>query len=408
MAKKRTKIGSKKGEGLTNEGLDTPGLVLRDATSRKENIAKKTVDGKEYPKGVLCTESWDKYELIMSSEMLANPEVETSINGLSINIKGTAYTIKKQGRDLPEEERTKLLAMNKVARSYIIKAQKFKKKAFNETHRGRYSFQESILDSKSSELIEYFGRYYNVNEVHKVVVMEWGMDVTYDVVKQFRDRHLDLIKQEQEKFTRDYSDIRLGHKRSRLDELQYLYNHRKSKYELSNSKEDYKLLLQTIEQIRKEVEGDKLVIDGNIQMNVEHTVNSHIQNEVMKTVAINDIIIGRLAAKIGVDSRVLTDRLHKSYYAKFTGFNTASEGDLDDEPIYPSKFVYNFDDLARQAQNQKIEEAKVIELIPKLTDGQKGEMKDVKSILLQRIRDKKQEINKAQDRTGNIKDKKHE
>jgi hypothetical protein len=230
--------------------------------------------------------------------------------------------------------------------------------------------------------------------------------VNYTTVENFRKRHLDRIKEKQEEYKRDYSDVRLGHKRSRLDELQYLYNHRKQKYEESENKDDYKLLLQTIEQIRKEVEGDKFTIDGHLTMDVEHTVNLHIQNEVLKNIVINDIIVGRLSARIGVDSRVLINKLHNSYYAKFTGFDTSQADSLDEVPIYPSKFVYNFDDLERHSLELKNKEEDFKRSLPVLEPAQKAHMTDVKSILLEKIRNKKAQINESQQRVDDIDDAK--
>lgn len=373
-----------------------------------QEVVETIVEGKilKVPTGVIDIDAFNEYNRVLNSETLKNCEVETSDPNCTVNLKSLLFRLEAKIAHLPEEEREELKARGKAMHSLMGKLSQLKKKAFGIAQNGPYSLQESVLDAKSSELIEYFGRFHSAYEIHKIVTIDWGYDVNYTTVENFRKRHLDRIKEKQEEYKRDYSDVRLGHKRSRLDELQYLYNHRKQKYEESENKDDYKLLLQTIEQIRKEVEGDKFTIDGHLTMDVEHTVNLHIQNEVLKNIVINDIIVGRLSARIGVDSRVLINKLHNSYYAKFTGFDTSQADSLDEVPIYPSKFVYNFDDLERHSLELKNKEEDFKRSLPVLEPAQKAHMTDVKSILLEKIRNKKAQINESQQRVDDIDDAK--
>jgi hypothetical protein len=55
-----------------------------------------------------------------------------------------------------------------------------------------------------------------------------------------------------EKFKLSHVDMRLGVKRSRLEELTYLYGLQKEKFEETKRNDNYNLLLRTLEQIRKE------------------------------------------------------------------------------------------------------------------------------------------------------------
>ena len=369
---------------------------------KKEVLVRGVV--KKIPTGVLNVEAYDEYMRILNSDTLKNCEIETSDPNCTVNLRSLLFRLEAKIGHLPMEERDEIKARQRAMHSITGKLSQLKKKAFGIAQNGPYSFQESVLDEKSSELIEYFGRFHSAYEVHKIVTIDWGYDVNFTTVDNFRKRHLDRIKEKQEEYKRDYSDVRLGHKRSRLDELQYLYNHRKQKYEEGENKDDYKLLLITIDQIRKEVEGDKFTIDGHLTMDVEHTVNAHIQNEVLKNIVINDIIIGRLSAKIGVDSRVLINKLHNSYYAKFTGFDTSNPDSLDEVPIYPSKFVYNFDDLDRHSMELKREEEEFRKTLPILLPADKAHMTDVKAILLEKIRNKRSQINEATQRVDGIED----
>ena len=370
-----------------------------EPTGKQSSENKSTPKALSLPMGVVDESAYRQYTEIRDSKTLKNVEAQTSDPNVSVNLRATDYVIKKKISHLPKAEQEELLGRASVLRKLTGKMVGFKRKAFNIKNKGSYSMQESLLDSKSAELVEYFGRFFSAKEVHRIVTLEWGMEVNLNTIDAFRKRNMEVVTARQEEYKRDFSDVRLGHKRSRLDELQYLYNHRKAKYESSGSKDDYKLLLTTIDQIRKEVEGDKLTIDGNIQMDVEHTVNMHIQQEVLKTVVINDIVVGRLAAKLGVDSRLLINKLHNSYYSKFTGFDPTKE--LAEElPMYPSKFVYNFDELQAQqavlAEKSKQEKAS----LPVLPPTKSQEMSDIKSLLAKRIKAKQKQISESENRVN--------
>lgn len=123
------------------------------------------------------------------------------------------------------------------------------------------------------------------------------MEVTSVSVSQIKNvikENITKIKELQENFKKDYSDIRLGYKRSRLEELQYIYNNRKSIYSKSNSREDEKQLMTLIESIKKEIQGD-LVINGNINLQIEEKANFFIQKEMLKNLNISMYISSEIA-----------------------------------------------------------------------------------------------------------------
>lgn len=395
-----TQKGKKSQTGRSNS-KPRKSAMITDKTKASAKARQKALrNTDEVPEGVIDVESYEKYVQLRDSDIMNKTEHHTTDPNTVVNLRMSAYQLNKKIAHLAKDEQeliqSKATAIRKLSGTLL----QLKKKAFG-IRQGPYGIQESILDSKASELLEYFGRFFSAPEVHKIVTLEWGYDVNLNTVELFRKRHMDRIKEKQEEYKRDYSDVRLGHKRSRLDELQYLYTHRKTKYEISENKDDYRLLLQTIEQIRKEVEGDKLTIDGHLQMDVEHTVNMHIQNEMLKHVLINDIVIGRLSAKVGIDPRLMIHKLHSSYYAKFTGFKRPDISLEDDEPIYPSKFVYNFDEIANQNKQLEKDDVRFLEAIPVVEEDKKEHFKDVKQIMLEKIRNKQQQINGSQERIDN-------
>ena len=214
----------------------------------------------------------------------------------------------------------------------------------------------SAIDVRRSELIEMFGRYHSTTEVHEMIVNDWNIPIRYETIVAFRRKHSEAIKRKQESYSAEFSDIRLGYKRSRLEELSYLYHTRKIKYkeESKYSIADGREMRSVLEQIRKEIEGDKLVIDGDIRMKVDHRIETHVYSQLMNEVSIKNLILARVAAKLNVSALKLMDRLTKSFYAKYSGF-VRNDDDINCENIlYPSKVIYNFDEISREAPNKKL------------------------------------------------------
>jgi hypothetical protein len=168
-----------------------------------------------------------------------------------------------------------------------------------------------------------------------------------------------------------------------LDEYSQLYEHRKTRYEETNNREDYKLLIQTLEAIRKEVEGDRLTVDGGIEINVQQNIQMHINQQVFRELNILDFIVAKVSARVGVNPQKLMYSLENSYYAKFTGFKRPDNNRDTDEIHYPSRELYDFDMIRTKAT-----EAKIIEEQPKVVE----ETPEIKNNLMEALLKKKREI----------------
>ena len=129
-------------------------------------------------------------------------------------------------------------------------------------------------------------------------------------------------------------------KRPRLEELAWMYSKMKARYVSLNGIDAYNSMLRTLEQIRKEAEGDVLNINGVLDVNIEVTIQNHIQKEILKTINLKEIILGRVAARMNFDTKKLVAGLHNSYYAKFV--DISGEYDEEAEMNYPSNQAYDF------------------------------------------------------------------
>ena len=252
----------------------------------------------------------------------------------------------------------------------------------------KFESSRSILDQYKTELLGLFGRFYTVSEVHKVVTIQWGIEISYLAVENFRKKHLDLIQVEQDKYVKDWSGLKLVYKKSRLNEYSELYEDRKIKYEETKHREDYRLLLQTLEAIRKEIEGDRLTVDGGLEINIQQTIDLHIQQDLLRSLNILQFIIVRVAVRMGINQSFLMERLEKSYYAKFTGIKTPDNNRNIDEIYYPSRELYDFNKIKILTQDAQIIEEEKKDKLPEL----KEESKNVRNALLEALLKRKKVI----------------
>ena len=139
-----------------------------------------------------------------------------------------------------------------------------------------------IIDNRKADIIALFGKMYKIDEVHKIITKDWKIDVSISALEYFRDRNLDKIIELQKDYSNNYNDVRLGYKKSRLEEYLWLYNDTKQTYENTRNKEDRKFLKELLEAIKREVEGDLIRIEGDLQVNIEATLNLHIYQEIYK------------------------------------------------------------------------------------------------------------------------------
>lgn len=344
------------------------------------------------PEDVIDEVSYIEYLKLLADPILNEQRYHIASDGTSVDTIMGFSNIRKVIEHLEADEKAEIEKLCGLRRSVIAKSNAFKRKAFGAAHPKKVqTIDNHILSGKKAELLELFGRFYSNAEVHKICIDEYGIPVNLMALSSFKEMYAEDIKARQEDFKRDYSDLRLGHKRSRLDELHYLYIDRKQKYVKTSSRDDYKLLLVTIEQIRKEVEGDKLTITGDLNVNIEHTINLHIQKEIMKDLTIMDIVIGKIAARSNVNPRFFIAKLHNSYYRQFSGLGDTL--DLQATPQYPSDQAYDMDKIRTLWKEKPKEVPSLMEpLTIAIPVEKEEEVNDIKAKLLQIIKRRKKEV----------------
>lgn len=288
------------------------------------------------------------------------------------NLKMVAKDLAAAILDLTQEEQDIVLKKYRTYQRLQVEVSKLRKKAYGgdtPEMKGKKVLDVLTFEVKQ-KIIGLFGRMYSIKEVHSILRDEYGIRVENFEVGNFFEKNIDEINRLRENHKKDFSHLRLSHKTSRLEELTTLYQKMRLRYNKSENREDHKVLLTTLSEIRKESEGDKLILEGNISMQIEHNVNLQVRNELLKEVSIKEIILSKLAAKTNVSVLRLLNSLNTSHYRKLNSLLGVDENDSTVD--YPSQSLYDFDKIRDLNKKIVIEEAQIIE-------EEKKEKEEIKS-----------------------------
>ena len=182
---------------------------------------------------------------------------QTSDPGLVIDLFCTAALIRKQVKHLPVKEIEYILELAKKYREeYLGELSELKMKAFGKEELTSAEAADENLEGISTQLIEMFRKHYSHEEVWKYVVIELGMrSITKGDVERFYRKNIDTITQLKEEYRTSYTGVRLTHKRSRLEELSWLYETLKEKYYSTESVQIARECRTILKDIKAEVEG---------------------------------------------------------------------------------------------------------------------------------------------------------
>ncbi len=337
------------------------------------------------PKQITDQAAYDEYLRLKSNPILNEKKFLEATDGTVINLGLFPQQLQKKIEHLPGEEQLKILKLKSIYFQIHCRMNGMKTKAFGKQVDENGHDKRSAFEKKEQEMIELFGRMFGIREVYEICTQEWKIRCTSEQVKNFRAGHLGTIAAKIEEHKRTYSDIRLGHKRSRLEELTWLYQKRKAIYNASNKADDHRLLLQTIEQIRKECEGDKLTIDAVLNHNIDGIISEHVQKDLTKNLSIKELIIARVASKTNTSAVALVAALSKGHYAQILEHHQR-----DAEIEYPSIQTYDFDRISRIATAREEEEKEAI-IAPISLEVVKNGL-DIKAILLAKLTQKKGDV----------------
>ena len=352
-----------------------------------ENSSKITI-----PEDVVNPKEYIKMIALERHPILRNT-IYLSSEGDEINIAMLPHRLKKYIEHLSPKEQEDIMELKRQYNQMRAKITTCKAMAYGRAGRYGGEKKEVALLNKLSpfeeDIIELLGRMFTVAEVVKIMGEDNGVIVQENEVKDVLKKHIVEIEKKREEFRNRVTDVRLYNKRPRLEELAWMYSKMKARYVAINSTDAYNAMLRTLEQIRKEAEGDILTVNGAVDINIEVTIQNHIQKEILKTINLKEIILGRVAARMNYDPKKLVAGLHNSYYAKFV--DISGDFDEDAEMQYPSNTAYDFGMIERTA-GQEVMDVKAEDV----TDKEHSAAENAKNIFLSKLRKQKQEMEARQ------------
>lgn len=230
------------------------------------------------------------------------------------------------------------------------------KEAFNDIY--RKEMLSSVTPEIMSYIVKLFGEMNGVDDVQKILKEEKKIKLTQKELQAIFAKKKAEIESKRAVFLASSNQYKVATEAGRLQIINTIIidlQHRYQKY-LAEEKEEKALIFEReirnmLEQARKEVKGNelKLTVDGKIDI-VATLHGQENVSRVFRTLPINSIIIGLVAAKSGLDPTVLVHQLATSYYKDFNGFNKTILG--REKIMLPGDLIRaaNWEELEKQNQ----------------------------------------------------------
>lgn len=351
---------------------------------------------------IVDNEAYEEYIRLNKHPILTRTKKMTMSDGKEYSVAALYNFLDKNTKHLPDSERNMLLKANKLYFATNAKRLSAMRKAFGKVVQidkdsGTITSVKvtNELDRQAEQLIDLFGRMYSIKEVHEICLTKLKLKCSTEQLKSFRTKYQQEIARKTESFKRDYSDMRLGIKRGRLEELCDLYNQRKRIYELTKKADDHRLLMATLEQIRKEAEGDSIRLEGNLNISVDQIINQQIEQENLATYNVAEIVLARIASRSNIPVSMFLAQVQKSWYHQSV-FAKEPEDIVFEEIKHPAQQTYDFSAIAKiqhlEDENKPllIEKAKQAIALPEV---KKSVVLKLKSALKEKIEDMRGDVN---------------
>jgi hypothetical protein len=279
----------------------------------------------------------------------------------TVDCKGSAYLIAKHmtAKGAATEDVDIAIDIGHQLQHFYGKMSACSKRAFG----GNWLALGGVLAAKQDELLDLFGRLYTLDEVYRIVIEDWGYNIARETIRTFYSRNIQTIEKLRDQYQSDFSDVALTKKRSRLDKLSVMFFTYYNKWSKDNRLEYSRELRAILEHIRKEVEGDNINLNIQGQINVDMTIEANkTLYDTYKRIPVNNLILGMVAAKKGIDPTKLMAQLTSSYYSAMTGYG--GKYDAETQLIHPVDLTYNWNEINMKHRGDKkndlIEEAKLV------------------------------------------------
>ena len=313
------------------------------------------------------------------SQIIANYCMHTTSAGEELNLMGWSPFIRKKISNLPDYEQAYIL--HKFNRFSKLKTALGGLKIGMKKELG--TDYEDALETRKTYILELYAQHYNSEDIHKKLIEESGMSISFSSIRKFYLKHKVEIEKLRFDYEKDVNFIGISRKRSRLEILDYMLRKTKQDYDKSNGQRMIPFsreMSRILEQARKEVEGEQLYLNIDGSINITSTIESAKSVEKLYAdINFMNLLISRVAARMRINPLLLQYQLTNSWYAKFTGIKR-NDSLMDEIPNYPSKIILNWGDIQEKADKyeEKINDMKQkfddeVEFVPIDEDKDKAE-----------------------------------
>lgn len=323
-------------------------------------------------------------------------QIETS-DGVPINLLTMPHRFRKKIEHLSAKEQEAL------TRTYsrITKLKQHLGVVKRKLNQQGVDVNERLLEVKKAYILELFGAYYNIEEIHKKVIEHTGVNVEIASIRKFSVKYRLEIEKLQSDYDKNIGTIGITKKRSRLEQIDYLLRRMRQEFDSSQGKSMIpysREIRELLEQARKEVEGNKLQIDVNGNININATIEQTLSVEQLyANLNFDQLIIAMMAHQQNVNPLLMHYRMLNSYYHKHIGFNQ-NHFSMNDDIIYPSKLITGWDDVKEKVRQKESEEKTLQEKFDKYIEDyvdKPGEKHNIKGQLKEKVREGRLELERA-------------
>lgn len=207
--------------------------------------------------------------------------------------------------------------------------------------------KKSLLGLKEIEVLEMFGKWYNIEDVHNVIIREWHLPIQLGELKTFYKENIEKIEYLRTKYSKRKDQFHIATDTGRMEGISALYMYWRQAFNECPTIQVSQEMRKLIELAKKEVKGDEIVINLNGNIDVEATMQANRTiDDVLSKLPINLMVIGLVAAKANVNPVNIMASLTNSYYKNYNGFNK-----LDNKNQAPSmkKYIeaYSWENLVK-------------------------------------------------------------
>ncbi len=228
----------------------------------------------------------------------------------------------------------------------------------------------SVLQHRETELLELFGTLHTKEEIHKIITQEWGWGgISPKTINDFYSKNLTKIDLLRNEYANKTDDLVLTKKRGRLDKLSTIFYVNYQKFETTQKIDYSRESRACLEQIRKELEGERISLDVTGLPDVSALIQaSRTIQDITNIIPINMMVISLVAGKQGIDPTSLIGRLTNSYYSNLNGYSNKGIQE-NDTVINISTSNMDWDLIKRKLANEekqsKAQEVDFYEVTPK-------------------------------------------